>query len=232
VTRHLIVNADDFGQDPGINAGVAQAHERGIVTSASLMVRGSAVDEAAAYAAANPALSMGLHLDLGEWVFRDGAWEPAYVVVDTSDADAVAAELDRQLTAFERLLGRPPTHLDSHQHVHRDEPVRSLVLAAGRRLRVPVRQLGAVAYCGDFYGQTGKGDPYPQAITVEALEAVLRGLPDGWTELGCHPGLGVDHLSYGAEREQEVSVLCDPDVTWVLEAEAIALQSFHDVSDT
>jgi len=37
--RYLIVNADDFGQSPGVNRGIIQAHEHGIVTSASLMVR-------------------------------------------------------------------------------------------------------------------------------------------------------------------------------------------------
>ena len=37
--RFLIVNADDFGRSPGVNRGVLLAHERGIVTSASLMVR-------------------------------------------------------------------------------------------------------------------------------------------------------------------------------------------------
>ena len=48
--RLLIVNADDFGLSPGVNAGVIEAHERGIVTSASLMVRWPRREQAAAYA--------------------------------------------------------------------------------------------------------------------------------------------------------------------------------------
>src|SRR5688572_28379081 len=76
--RHLIVNADDFGFSPGVNRGIAEAHERGIVTSASLMVRWPAAAAAASYARARPELSVGLHLDLGEWVLRDGAWVPLY----------------------------------------------------------------------------------------------------------------------------------------------------------
>lgn len=48
-SRFLIVNADDFGQSPGVNRGIIEAHEHGIVTSASLMVRWPAATEAAAY---------------------------------------------------------------------------------------------------------------------------------------------------------------------------------------
>ena len=64
LARYLIVNADDFGQSTGINKGVIQAHEEGIVTSASLMVRWPAAPEAAAYARNRPGLSVGLHVDL------------------------------------------------------------------------------------------------------------------------------------------------------------------------
>ena len=54
--RLLIVNADDFGQTAGVNRGVIEAHDRGIVTSASLMVRWPAAAEAASFARARPAL--------------------------------------------------------------------------------------------------------------------------------------------------------------------------------
>jgi len=56
--RSLIVNADDFGQSAGVNAGVMATHQRGIVTSASLMVRSPAAAEAVAYARAHPSLSL------------------------------------------------------------------------------------------------------------------------------------------------------------------------------
>ena len=72
--RVLVVNADDFGRSPGVNAGIADTHERGIVTSTSLMVRWPAAEQAAAYARQTPTLAVGLHADLGEWARRDGAW--------------------------------------------------------------------------------------------------------------------------------------------------------------
>lgn len=145
--RSLIVNADDFGQSPGVNRGVIRAHEHGIVTSATLMVRWPAAEQAAAYAREHPALSVGLHLDLGEWAYGAGQWRARYEVVDTGDPVAVQAEVRRQLDAFCALLGRDPTHLDSHQHVHRQEPVRSSLERAGEELGVPVRDVaGGIRY--------------------------------------------------------------------------------------
>src|ERR671917_44151 len=98
--RYLIVNADDFGRSPGVNRGIAEAHERGIVTSASLMVRWPAAAEAAAYGREHPNLGLGLHLDLGEWAYHDGNWVPVYGVVPADDAAAVAEEVARQLAVF------------------------------------------------------------------------------------------------------------------------------------
>src|SRR5262249_22921163 len=63
-TRYLIVNADDFGRSAGVNRGIIQAHEQGIVTSASLMVHWPAAREAAEYGRGRPGLSLGLHFDL------------------------------------------------------------------------------------------------------------------------------------------------------------------------
>jgi predicted glycoside hydrolase/deacetylase ChbG (UPF0249 family) len=132
--RVLIVNADDFGQSEGINQGVRLAHEEGIVTAATLMVRWPAAEEAAAYARARLQLSVGLHLDLGEWEYVDGEWRARYEVVDTTDLAAVEAEVEGQIESFRQLMGCGPTHLDSHQHVHRQEPVRSALKRAGDQI--------------------------------------------------------------------------------------------------
>ena len=72
--RCVIVNADDFGQSPGVNRGIIEAHQHGIVTSASLMVNWPAAAEAAAYGRAHADLSLGLHFDVGEWCYRNEKW--------------------------------------------------------------------------------------------------------------------------------------------------------------
>jgi predicted glycoside hydrolase/deacetylase ChbG (UPF0249 family) len=224
--RILIVNADDFGRSPGVNRGIAIAHEHGIVTSTSLMVRRPGAEEAARYARKHPKLSVGLHVDLGEWVYRDGAWEPVEEVLGP-----VEEAVDHQLALFTSLIGHEPTHLDSHQHVHREGQVRTVLADRAGQLAVPLRAYDSnVRFCGDFYGQTGEGESLVDAISVEALLRLVGALPIGVTELGCHPGVGTDDdLPYGCERSIEVRVLCDPRIRSAIERDDIDLRSFAEL---
>ncbi len=227
--RELIVNADDFGMSAGINEGIVTAHSQGIVTSASLMVRHPAAEHAIDAARFHPALSIGLHLDLCEWVYAQDEWRLLYEVVSISDENAVKNEVHRQLEKFQLLVGRVPSHIDSHQHVHRSEPVRSIVLEAARSLDIPVREAtGGIHYCGEFYGQTNKGQPYPQGISRAELISTLKGLPEGLVELACHPARYVDFASvYANERVHEHEVLCDPVIKEAIVREGIHLTNFN-----
>ncbi|QOV90169.1 carbohydrate deacetylase [Humisphaera borealis] len=231
MVKRLIVNADDFGQSPEINRGILHAHAYGIVTSTSVLVRWPAAAEVTNVVHDYPQLGLGLHVDLGEWACRNGEWYPLYRVLSEaaeSSSDAVSAEVMRQLSSFRALTGKNPTHLDSHQHVHRSEPLRSILLDLGQALQIPVRHFSPdIRYVGDFYGQTGTGEPYPEGITVESLRRVIASLADGTNELCCHPGLGVDHDSpYAHERMQECNALCDPTVRHSLDAAQCCLVSF------
>jgi predicted glycoside hydrolase/deacetylase ChbG (UPF0249 family) len=222
--RFLIVNADDFGRSPGTNAGVIRAYEHGVVTSTSLMVRWPAARTAAAYARDHAELSVGLHLDLGEWSFRAGQWTRMYGEADPEQ------EVAAQLARFHELMGRDPTHLDSHQHVHREEPVLSLMQTRAAQLGVPLREQQPIVYSGAFYGQSGRGHPYPEGITTGALVALIKALPRGITELGCHPGLDARLASsYRDERLREVETLSDLRVQDALTVAGVELCSFFTV---
>ena len=227
--RYLIVNADDFGQSPGVNRGIITAHEQGIVTSASMMVRWPAALHAASYAREHRGLSVGLHIDLGEWIYHDANWACLYEVAPLDDAVALREAVQAQMRMFIDLLGRDPTHLDSHQHVHRDEPLRSIVVDIAQQIGVPIRHFhDRIRYCGVFYGQTGKGEPYPIGISMDHLLATLNSLEPGITELGCHPGVGGDVESmYCHERAEEVNTLCNPQVRQALEEMQIELCGFQ-----
>jgi predicted glycoside hydrolase/deacetylase ChbG (UPF0249 family) len=223
VSRTLIVNADDFGRSPGINRGIVRANAEGIVTSTSLMVRYAAAAEAAVHARQTASLSVGLHIDLGEWLYADGDWPPVYELAQTAE------EVESQLAAFRQLLGCDPTHIDSHQHAHSHEPARSICLRLAAQLGVPLRHFSAIRYQGDFYGQSPEGSSLSGNISVERLIDLIRSLPEGVTELACHPGEAEDlESSYRVERRIELEALCDPRVRTVIEDEGIELRSFAD----
>jgi len=226
--RYLIVNADDFGHSSAVNRGVIHAHEHGILTSASLMVRWPAAVEAAEYARNRPGFSLGLHLDLGEWTYKDENWVPVYNVVPLDDPTALRNEVLRQLALFRTLTGRDPDHIDSHQHTHLREPARSVVLEVALELRAPVRDCNPdIGYCGRFYGQTAEGLAYAEGITSDALIKILSQLPQGVTELSCHPGEGgVPNTTYTVERAIEVKSLCDARVRSALIEMGIELCGF------
>jgi predicted glycoside hydrolase/deacetylase ChbG (UPF0249 family) len=232
-TRCLVVNADDFGLSSGTNRGIATAHEHGIVTSASLMVGGAAAAEAAEYARLHPALSVGLHFDLGEWAFRRGEWIPVSPIVPADDPAAVEAALSRQLRMFRELMKREPTHIDSHQHVHLEQPARRLVAQRALELGIPLRVVSrGIHFVGDFYGQTADGTALPDALTPERLVATLTATNVRLTELSCHPGDGEDlDGMYREERAIEVTVLCDPRVRQAIEDLGIELRSFGNIAD-
>jgi chitin disaccharide deacetylase len=212
--RWLIVNADDLGLSAGVNAGIVEAHERGIVTSASLMVRADAAAAAA---------------DIAEWRFEAGEWRVGYERCAPADPAAVEAECRGQLDAFRQLTGDDPTHLDSHQHTHMSEPVASVAANLAAELGVALRGR-QVRYEGGFYGQTGKGEPYPEGIEPGHLVELIEALPSGWTEIGCHPSRCADTgSSYEAERELELRALCDPRVSAAIERAGVSLRSFAEL---
>lgn len=235
--KHLIVNADDFGLTAGINAGIVQAHLHGIVSSTTLMVHGAAAAEAAAWARAHPSLGVGLHIDLWEHVLRDGEWVRTYEHC-AGDADAVLAEIERQLVRFRSLLGREPDHIDTHQHVHRRHPVGDVVRAVATRHGLALREHAGLRYVGGFYGQDGTGGPYPEGITPQRLMELIDLLPDGEvTELSCHPGQvaaddALGGTMYRIERNTEIATLCDPRVRARVARGDVRLGRFADFAHT
>lgn len=233
--RSLIVNADDFGQTPGVTRGIVEAFKDGIVTSTSAMVRWPAMNDAVRYSQEFQALSVGLHLDLGEWVFQDDEWVYLYQVVDETNEKAVRDEVSKQLEAFRSFFGKDPTHFDSHQHAHLNEPLRSIASETAEQIGVPLRHINpGVKYCGAFYGQSSEGYANQDAITVNSLIETLRNLPAGVTELACHPGYPDDDLEgmYVQERSIELRTLCDPRVKNAINEFGIQLISFKQLSQS
>jgi predicted glycoside hydrolase/deacetylase ChbG (UPF0249 family) len=223
--RNVVVNADDFGASDGVNRGIVYAHVNGVVTSASLMVTGRAAGDAVELAREHPELGLGLHWDLD----RESQAEPGSL----QDPGAVRHELARQIEEFERLVGRPPTHVDSHHHVHRRDEVAPIARELVAPLGAPLREDGSVRYVGGFYGQWEWQVTELEHVRPEFLIWILRNeVEEGWTEIGCHPGFVTPDFRsvYLAEREVEVQTLADPRVRAEIEALGIRLATFADLA--
>ena len=218
--KYLVINADDFGASVGINRGIVESHTKGAVTSTSLMVYGRAVEEAVALSLDNPGLGIGLHFDV---------WGEDEREFDLGNHQAVREEFRRQLDEFERLMGRLPTHVDSHRHAHRQPgmlPIFSELIAP---LGVPLRDDGRIRFVGGFYAQWEWMVTELQYVSVPFFLTILKEevLP-GWTEVSCHPGYrSPDFQSvYLAEREAEVVTLTDPKIKKFIRESGIQLVTF------
>jgi len=213
--KSLIVNGDDFGASRGINRGVIEANEKGILTSASMMVDRSASEEAARLGARLPTLGVGLH-----------------VVLPRPAAPAEAeGEVQRQLERFIELSGQMPTHIDSHHHVHRDPGLLPAFLAVAERRRLPLRDHCGVHHISTFYGQWN-GETHLEHVSPNAMRRIVSSeLEEGFNELCCHPGYVNSDLdsSYSRERQTELETLCDPEIAALLGEAEIPLVSFREV---
>jgi predicted glycoside hydrolase/deacetylase ChbG (UPF0249 family) len=134
--KRLIVNADDFGLTNGVNRAIAECHQRGIVSSATLMATGPCFDEAVALAAQMPLLSVGCHVVLvdGEPLLPPGEVRSLLapgtnrfyysigdvlraVALGRFRAEEIEAEAAAQLARLQRA-NIEASHFDAHKHVH------------------------------------------------------------------------------------------------------------------
>jgi chitin disaccharide deacetylase len=130
----LLFNCDDFGRDPEINAAILRTHREGILGSASLMVTGSALDEAVAISGECPGLKVGLHLalsevlpvrpphELSDLVSSEGRFlSPGKSGLRLAVSAAAREQAKTEIKAqFEKYvsLGLPRHHVDGHHHLH------------------------------------------------------------------------------------------------------------------
>ncbi len=152
-SRFVIFNADDFGFSPQVNEAVRLAHQKGVLTSASLMASEPGFTEAVEMARNLPLLGVGLHLV----VTTDRALLPRKQIPDLVDKDgrfgrdpfrtgikyAVSPRAQNQLRAeiaaqFARFAetGLAGTHVDGHQHFHLPPVVWDAVLENCVRYRI------------------------------------------------------------------------------------------------
>ncbi|MGH7338841.1 MAG: carbohydrate deacetylase [Myxococcota bacterium] len=250
----LIVNADDFGYTERVSAGILRAHREGIVTATTFMTNAPHSDGAAALARTTPSLDVGVHLVLTynrptgdvarcrSLVDDDGKFlRPKELLKRDIDRDEALLEYRAQYDKARELLGREPTHVDTHHWVH-DHP--ALEWAVGEI----ARETGAAARIHsdeqrDRLRARGVRTPdhfarefqYDGKVGVDSLLALLERLAvqNGVTELMCHPGEADEALvkrsGYARERPTELATLTDPRVRAAVKDLRITLATFSEL---
>jgi predicted glycoside hydrolase/deacetylase ChbG (UPF0249 family) len=197
----LIINADDFGLTPGVNRAIAELHDAGAVTSATLMANGPAFDNAVALALARPSLGVGCHIVLvdgtplsdpstiptllgpNRLTFRNSLGNFALGVLRGSiHQDDIRREALAQIQKLQRA-GLKLTHVDTHKHTHLlsrvTRPIiRALEQSGIRAIRNPFEPRWAAALGGStrrslFVRALGPGRRRFEASTPIASHRIL-----------------------------------------------------------
>jgi chitin disaccharide deacetylase len=151
--RRLIVNADDFGFTFGVNRGIVEAHQRGIVSSSTLMANGQAFEDAVRLAKSVPSLSVGCHIVLidgqpvldpsllrsitssasdGGGRFRNGMKSfAARALAGRLNSSEIELEVGAQIRKLQSA-GINVSHVDTHKHTHLFPTVLRPLLRAAR----------------------------------------------------------------------------------------------------
>ncbi len=152
--RRLIINADDFGLAPGVNAGIVEAHTAGTVSSTSMMVHCPGWHDALLARRNVPTLGIGLHFNvlLGAPITtartlidpRHGQFLPLGTLLQrallrTVSSEDIEAECEAQLAAL-RAEGIAVTHIDSHRHTHALPVFRAAIARVAARHDLPLRR--------------------------------------------------------------------------------------------
>jgi len=242
--KYLIVNADDFGINSGVNKGIIMAREAGAITNATLMIKREGAREAVDYALSNRSFSVGLHIDI-DGVFPGNKkgherFEKNYlrqVLQDPTVLKNIEKEILLQMELFE-MSGLELSHIDSHHHLHALPEVFNIVLKAmeGSSLKTMriARDYDLVKYPSIIWDE----DFYRRAIKALHKKNILRAdnflsfseaslakeMPEGITELMTHPGKGE------AWRQRELDFLLSDRWKALLDQNNVELVSFRDIA--
>lgn len=250
----LIVNADDFGYAESVSTGILRAHRNGIVTATTFMTNAPHTEAAARLARTAPSLDVGVHLvasfnrptgDISRCrslVDEDGKfYRPKELMSRAIVPEEALYEYRAQYDKARELLGREPTHLDTHHWVH-DHPalewaIGELALETGAAARIHSdeqrdRLRARGVRTPDHFAREFQ---YEGKVGVEQLLDLLDQLADrdDVAELMCHPGETDEALikksGYARERPTELATLTDPRVHAAVKDLGITLATFADL---
>ncbi len=188
------MNADDFGLTAGVNRAIVEAHQRGIVTSTTLMANSLAFDEAVRLAKADSQWSVGCHVVLLDGyaliapsrirsllaatngqAFRDGvAGFALRALAGRIDSEQVEAETTAQIRKLQSH-GLTVSHVDTHKHTHMFPAALRGILRAARTCGITaIRNPFEVVAANFARAQRGLWKRYAQVKTLRGLAGSFR----------------------------------------------------------
>ncbi len=140
--KNLVVVADDFGFSPGTNKGTIESIKKGIVTEPSLMVWSPGTKEAVVQIKELGKKELGIHLTLNNLIASGKYLHTSdYVELLNNTSDR---ELKRLVTTefneFEKVVGAKPSHINSHQNIHKHRRLVNYIAEYAGKNNIPVRK--------------------------------------------------------------------------------------------
>ena len=152
----VIINSDDFGLNNEVNKAIAEAFEKGLISSTTSLVNFTAsLNEASELVSQGrvPKESVGIHLNLSEGQpldpsslkcellcsgdeFNGAIRNKPVFHLSKKDAKIIYLELEAQLLKFISTYGFTPTHIDGHHHIHTEWAIMSIVIRLAKKYNI------------------------------------------------------------------------------------------------
>lgn len=220
--QRLIVAADDFGVSPRANRNMLYLISLGKINRVAIMTNGQiSSDEIGELARSG--VKLDIHLDiLNEFDENRKNRQSAIlrvleflgkILTGKVSAKKVQQDWQGQIEKFHDLFGRYPDGINSHEHIHFFPPFFKAALRLQEKYEIPYIRFGdsvsmrhhtIVAYIlhvlriidRKFCSKDGcvSSNHLVSLDWIKDIDAFLNALPDGTTEIACHPELAEDFV--------------------------------------
>lgn len=241
----IIFNADDFGCSRGINFGIIDSFQKGLLTSTTLMVTMPGVKHTVELMKENPNLGVGLHLnfslgnpitsgesltDSNNKLMKPFQLPKNYVYKKVDIANEIQAQFDH----FLNLTSKFPTHIDTHLFTSdKIEVIKNEVIKFGQENNIPVRNQEINEYPKvKFISHHNYNLPADLSYIPKHIDDILG---TEIAEIMVHPGYIdqylLDNSSYAIEKAKEVEFLTSSKIKKIFKKQNVDFISYKDLND-
>lgn len=243
----IIFNADDYGYSKGINFGVIDAYENGLVRSATMMANMPGFEHGVALWKASPGLKIGVHLVLTTGASLGGIYKTitdstgqflnqSIIIKRAHASELDLSEIEKEyMLQIEKILaaGISITHFDGHHHIHCLPGIIDVFMKLAKKYQVAVRVCDRTSVdCTGIKAPAFNDTFHAEAATVSQIEHILSACTED-TEIMCHPAyldsFIYSNTSYNVQRVKELEVLTDPYAISLIEKYGHTLSSYADL---